>query len=150
MLKLIRTNSKNSDFVTLVKQLDTFLKQIDGDDHDFYKQFNGIETLDNTIVAYYNDYPVACGAFKKFNDNSVEIKRMFTSLEYRGKQVATGILKELETWAKEIGYTSCVLETGKRQVAAVKFYNKNGYQEIPNFGQYIGVSNSVCFEKELK
>jgi hypothetical protein len=55
----------------------------------------------------------------------------------------------LEAWAKELQYKKIVLETGKRQVDAVQLYLKNGYQIIPNYGQYVGVENSVCFEKVL-
>jgi hypothetical protein len=43
-----------------------------------------------------------------------------------------------------------VLETGKRQPDAVALYKKCGYKQIPNYGQYIGMENSVCFEKWLK
>ncbi len=50
-------------------------------------------------------------------------------------------------WASELGYTSCVLETGKRQPEAIALYTKNGYKIIPNYEQYEGVENSVCFRK---
>jgi hypothetical protein len=42
-----------------------------------------------------------------------------------------------------------VLETGKRQPEAIELYKKNNYKIIPNFGQYVNVENSVCFEKKL-
>lgn len=149
MLKLVRTNSENTDFVYLVKQLDAYLKVTDGDEHAFYNQFNNIDVLKHTLVAYLNNKPVGCGAFKQFNENSVEIKRMFTLHETRGQGVATKILNALENWAKELNYLTCILETGIRQVEAVNFYKKNDYKVIPNYGQYINVENSVCFEKEL-
>jgi putative acetyltransferase len=57
---------------------------------------------------------------------------------------------ELEAWAAELSYEKCVLETGKKQVEAIGLYQKNGYQKIPNYGQYIGVENSLCFEKKLE
>lgn len=150
MIKLVRTNSENSDFIDLVKQLDAYLKITDGDEHDFYNQFNSIDKLNHTVVAYLENQPVGCGAFKEFDKTSVEVKRMFTSSEARGKGIATLILKELEDWAAELNYSSCVLETGIRQVEAVQFYKKNLYNIIPNYGQYIGVENSLCFEKFLK
>jgi len=55
----------------------------------------------------------------------------------------------LEHWAVELGYKKCVLETGKRQPDAIALYTKQGYESIPNYGQYMGMENSVCFEKEL-
>lgn len=150
MLTLVRTNSEHPDFINLVKQLDHYLKVIDGDEHDFYHQFNNIDVLKNTVVAYLNNTPVGCGAYKAFDSNSAEIKRMFTIPETRSKGVASAILKELENWAKENYFKSTILETGLRQVEAVNFYKKNNYNIIPNFGQYAGVENSVCFLKELQ
>lgn len=149
MLKFKRTNSKDPEFINLVSQLNSYLKTVDGDEHEFYMQYNGIDVLKNVMIAHFNNIPVACGAFKAFDDKSVEIKRMFTARKYRGKQLATKILTELEIWAAELGFKSCILETGKRQIEAVNFYKKNNYQIIKNFGPYKKVENSICFEKEL-
>jgi len=74
---------------------------------------------------------------------------MYTLPDSRGKGVASLILAELERWAAELSYGKCVLETGKRQPEAIGLYKKRGYQLIPNYGQYTGVENSVCFEKVL-
>lgn len=146
-LKTVRTNSENKDFINLVKQLDAYLKITDGDEHDFYNQFNNIDVLKNVIVIYKNEVAVGCGAIKKYNSEAVEVKRMFVSLDERGKGFAQKLLTELEIWAKELGYNKCILETGKRQVEAVKFYHKCNYKVIPNYGQYKAMENSICFEK---
>ena len=148
-IKLIRSNSNHQDFKTLVDELNAYLKIVDGDEHAFYNQYNGIENLNNVVIAYLGNKPVACGAFKKFDSASVEIKRMFTKPAARNFGVASLILKELETWAFEKQFKSSILETGKRQVEAVKFYQKNLYSIVPNFGPYEGVENSVCFKKNL-
>jgi GNAT superfamily N-acetyltransferase len=149
MIKLIRANSGNTDFKTLVDILNDYLKIVDGSDHDFYMQYNGIDALSHVVIAYLDNAPVGCGAFKKYNNKSVEIKRMFTVPEFRGKGIAAAILKELENWSKEASYKYCVLETGKRQVEAVSFYKKMGYSIIPNYGQYKNIANSLCFKKNL-
>jgi len=150
MLKLIRTNSDNEDFISLVEKLNAYLKIMDGDEHNFYMQYNKIDGLKNCVVALLNGKTVGCGDFKTFNNDSVEIiKRMFTLQEKRSIGIASSILKELEVWAKELNYKYCVLETGKRQIEAVNFYKKNYYQVIPNFGQYKNIDNSLCFMKEL-
>ncbi len=149
MIKLIRTNSNNTDFVNLVTLLNDYLKVMDGDEHTFYNQYNNIDVLKNVVVAYINDKPVGCGAFKKYDENDTEIKRMFTLPETRGQGIASKILKELEDWSKELHFEACVLETGKRQIEAVQFYKKNRYTIIPNYGQYEGITNSLCFKKML-
>ena len=148
-IKIIRTNSKNKDFINLVRELDAYLKITDEDEHDFYNQFNNTDVLKNIVVIYDDKIAVGCGAIKKFDETSAEVKRMFVSLEKRGSGVAQKILQELEICAKELGYQKCMLETGIRQVEAVKFYKKCEYQVIPNYGQYQGMENSICFEKQL-
>lgn len=149
MAELIRTNSNNPDFIQLVKLLDAYLAVTDGDEHGFYNQFNKIDAIKHAIVVYENGLPVGCGAIKEIADDTVEVKRMYTLPANRGTGIASKILTELENWAKELSYKKCVLETGKRQPEAIALYQKNGYAIIPNYGQYEGVENSVCFEKVL-
>ncbi len=150
MLEIKRTDAKNTDFIQLVEELDAYLKVTDGEDHSFYNQFNGLGAIKHCLVAYLNDQPVGCGAIKKYDEESMEIKRMYLKPNYRGQNIADQIISELERWAVDLGFTKCVLETGDRQVEAVKFYHKMGYQIIPNYGQYKGMENSNCFEKVLK
>jgi putative acetyltransferase len=77
------------------------------------------------------------------------LKRMYVLMNRRGQGIATIILKELEQWAFELNYAKCLLETGKKQPEAIALYKKSGYCIIPNYGQYINVENSICFEKIL-
>jgi putative acetyltransferase len=149
MITIRRTDSDNADFISLVKLLDADLAIRDGADHSFYSQFNKIDKIKHAIVAYVNSDPLGCGAIKEYSSTTMEVKRMYTSPNNRGKGIATSILKELENWASEMGYKTCVLETGKKQPEAIELYKKNGYKIIPNYGQYAGIENSVCFEKEI-
>ncbi len=149
MNKLIRTNSDNADFIELVKHLDADLAKRDGDEHVFYNQFNKITHIKHAVVAYENNQAVGCGAIKEWDTQTMEVKRMYTSPEMRGKGLATSVLEELENWATELSYAWCILETGKKQAEAIELYKKNGYTITPNYGQYMGVENSVCFEKML-
>lgn len=149
-MTLTQTNQASKDFQQLVALLDAELAIRDGEDHAFYHQFNGIETLNHVIVAYDNGQAVGCGAFKARNKQQVEIKRMFVLAAARKKGYATAILKALETWASQIGFDQAILETGKAQIEALSFYPKQGYTVIPNFTPYMGVENSVCFLKKLK
>lgn len=150
MISLIRTDSQHPDFVNLVRYLDADLAERDGAEHSFYAQFNKINLLKYVVVAYQDGQPVGCGAIKEYSPTSMEVKRMYTSPASRGKGIASKVLTELESWAAELSYETCVLETGKKQPEAIALYEKNGYSLIPNYGQYAGVENSVCFEKNLK
>jgi GNAT superfamily N-acetyltransferase len=146
---LTKTNSNNKDFIELVKHLDADLAIRDGADHAFYDQFNKIDKIKYVIVAYENNVAVGCGAIKEFSANLAEVKRMYSLPEQRGKGVATMVLKELENWAAELGYATCILETGIKQPEAIALYQKCGYHITENYGQYAGITNSVCFAKTL-
>jgi len=149
MIKCIRTNSDNADFIKLVRELDADLSIRDGADHSFYDQFNKIDKIKYAIVAYEENTAVGCGAIKEFSPEAMEVKRMYVLPERRGQGIASVILTELERWAVDLHFTKCLLETGKKQHEAIQLYRKNRYGIIPNFGQYQGVENSLCFEKIL-
>ncbi len=149
-MNLIRTTSHNIDFQHLVIQLDAYLRVLDGDDHEFYAQFNKSNLLKNALICYENDLAVGIGAYKEYNSETVEMKRMFTLPEYRGKGIAKAILSELENWATEEKFSFAILETGYLQKDAIHLYQKMGYEVIENFGQYAGVENSVCMKKAIK
>ncbi len=149
MIRIIKTDASQPDFKKLVEFLDADLAERDGEEHSFYDQFNKLHLIKYALVAYEKDIPVACGAIKEFEPNVMEVKRMYVTPEKRGKGIATKVLYALENWARDLGYQKCVLETGKRQPEAIALYTKNGYQIIPNYGQYAGIENSVCFEKFL-
>ncbi len=147
---IMRTDSGNNDFIALVRRLDEDLAVRDGAEHSFYAQFNSLQTIKNVVIAFENGIPVSCGAFKEFSLNCAEVKRMYTLPEYRGKGIAALVLTELEHWGKELSYSSFVLETGKKQPEAIRLYEKCGYHRIPNYGQYTGIENSLCFEKQIE
>jgi putative acetyltransferase len=147
MISVRRTNSNNPDFTRLISMLDAELRALDGDEHVFYAQLNKTDNI-NAVLVYIDGAAVGSGAIRPEGD-SMEIKRMFTRKEHRGKGIASAIVSELETWSKELGYKSCVLETGKKQPWALSLYKKLGFVEIPNYGKYQGVENSVCFKKLL-
>ncbi len=147
-MNIVRTNSEDENFVALVKELDQYLALKDGEEHQFYVEFNKIDGLKHCVVAYENENPVGCGAIRFFDEDSMEIKRMFVKPEHRKKGIGSKILSELENWTKELGKNSTVLETGKRQEEAVNLYEKT-YSPIPNYGQYKTADNSLCFKKML-
>ena len=149
MTQLLRTDSENKDFIELVRALDADLAERDGTDHSFYSQFNKITKIKFVVVAYENEIPVGCGAIKEYDTDTMEVKRMYVSPGNRGKGIATQVLTELENWAVEMSYKKTVLETGKRQPEAIHLYTGSGYRQIPNYGQYANMENSLCFEKNI-
>lgn len=144
-----RCTSEHIDFRNLVSLLDAELAERDGEEHAFYAQYNGINMLNHCIVIYIHDNPVACGAIKSIGEDAMELKRMYTTTHMRRKGLASRVVAALEDWARELGATQTMLETGKRQPEAIALYQKLGYVIIHNYGQYIGIENSVCFRKVL-
>ena len=149
MITIKRTTSDNPDFEKLVVQLDAYLAIVDGEDHAFYSQFNKSSSLKNALVAYENEIAIGIGAYKEYDSQTVEMKRMFTLPEHRGKGIASKILSELELWAKEEKYLFAILETGILQKEAISLYQKLGYKIFENYGQYKGVEGSICMKKTL-
>jgi GNAT superfamily N-acetyltransferase len=149
MITCIRTNPENTDFRALVIKLDDELRIRDGNEHSFYAMYNKLDNIKHVIIAYENNIPIGCGAIKEFSPGIMEVKRMYVPEDKRGKGIASVVLNELEKWASESGSIKCILETGKKQPEAIRLYEKNGYIVIPNYGQYAGIENSICFEKSL-
>ncbi len=150
MIKLVKTNSDSNDFRNHVKELDSYLAVTDGEEHEFYDQFNKLDNIEHVAVLYKNNVPAACGAIKEHSPGVVEIKRMFVIPEFRNQGLASKILHILELWARELGYIKCILETGLRQVEAIGLYHRNNYKVIKNYPPYINRANSKCFEKILE
>lgn len=149
MNQIVRTTPDNIDFKRLIELLDIDIQKRDGDEHVFYAQFNKTDSIKNAVIVYVDEVAVGCGAFKLYKDEIAEIKRMYVDPKMRGKGIASKILIELENWAREEGYTSAILETGHNFPEAVALYQKNEFVITENYGQYIGVADSICFQKDL-
>lgn len=149
MVVIKRSTSENNDFRNLVVLLDGDLNSRYGKAQDKYNTYNKIESNNTIVVAYDDGTPVGCGCYKQYDNNSVEIKRMFVKPENRGKGISKMILQELENWAAENGFKNAVLETGSKQHEAISLYKGFGYKQIENYGQYKDMPNSVCMSKNL-
>ncbi|MCF2446278.1 GNAT family N-acetyltransferase [Dyadobacter sp. CY345] len=146
---LLRTNSDNPDFAKLTGELDIELCRIYNTNPEDYEEYNRITNLPTVVLAYENNRAVGCGCFKIVDKKTIEIKRMFIQEYHRKTGIASRILAELETWAKELGYSEAILETGKGQPQAINFYQKYGYQITDNYNQFDDLGISVCLEKQF-
>ncbi|MEO5919961.1 MAG: GNAT family N-acetyltransferase [Pseudolysinimonas sp.] len=124
---------------------------------DYYPELENSEpgpppsAADMTVyyVAFDGDRAVASGGLRQIDSGHGEIKRMFVDVEYRGTGVAAQLLRALEADARERGWDRLVLETGDRMLPAQRFYLREGFTPIPQFGPYVGVDLSLCFGKVL-
>jgi GNAT superfamily N-acetyltransferase len=149
MIQIVKTDSGNLDFQSLVALLDADLAIRDGAEHAFYAQFNKTDKIKYVILVYQNNIPIACGAIREWAIGVMEIKRMFVMPDFRRQGFAQTVVSNLESWAKELGFVTCILETGKNQPEAISLYQKIGFQITANYGQYVNVENSVCMQKKV-
>jgi putative acetyltransferase len=92
---------------------------------------------------------VGCGALRLLDGNSAEIKRMYVVPEARGTGVSVAVLRALEKEAGLRGIGTLKLETGAAQPDAIRFYEREGYRRIENFGPYRGAPLSQCYARKL-
>lgn len=93
---------------------------------------------------------VGCGGLRFLEPGVAELKRMYVEPRHRGTGVAGKILRDLEARARAAGVRRLVCETGTLQPEAIRFYEREGYERIENFGPYVGADQSVCFARVLE
>jgi len=100
------------------------------------------------LVAYLDDVAVGCGAVRRLDEATAELKRMYVDPSVRGQGIGRALVEALEREARQIGVTRIVLETGTRLAPAIKLYEAMGYTRIPLFGEYLSSPDtSLCFGK---
>jgi putative acetyltransferase len=147
--KIVHTSSSNIDFKLLVAELDAHLAEFYGDEQAFFSKHNVIDAINNVVVVYNENMAIGCGGIKAYTTDTMEIKRMYVKPAYRGKGIASAILKALENWAVKLDYSFTVLETLKIKKDVISMYAKNGYHIIPNYGQYKETTSSICMRKNI-
>lgn len=146
---IVRVDNGNQDFQKLIVLLDADLTGRYGPIQKHFAQFNKVDHIQDVVVVYAEGTPAGCGAFKAYDSETVEFKRIFVSSEYRRQGVAGLILRELELMAKTKGFRFAILETGVLQPEAIQLYRKAGFEIMPNYEPYTESTNSVCMHKRL-
>ena len=137
------------DFVKLTDELDQELWAKQGEAHGAYHGFNRLDGIHDVVLAYDGAEAVGCTSFKVREPGLAEVKRMFVRASHRGQGLSRRLMAELEKRAVAEGVRFFVLETARNFAAAVGLYRAQGYTEIENYPPYVGMSESICFRKEL-
>lgn len=134
-MKLIFTDGNDSRFVDLCSKLDQFLnKSVGGEKQQAqYDKYNTLESIKDVVLVLYDDKPVACGSFKEYEEDCVELKRIFVCEDFRREGLGRKVVNELEKRAREKGYNRLILETGRVLVSAQNMYSKLGFKVIDNY-----------------
>ncbi|MCI8781418.1 MAG: GNAT family N-acetyltransferase [Lachnospiraceae bacterium] len=146
-----RTDGKDKDFIENCRLLDIDLDRRVGKKikRDKYKKFNQIDEIQQAIVVYEGNKAVGGGAIRRYNDEDIELKRVFVHAEYQGQGIGSKLVSLLIEWAMELGYKRMILETGELLAESCAVYKKLGFQVISNYGPYVDMEESLCMAKEL-
>lgn len=106
------------------------------------------ESVLATVLIYAGETPVAHAALRRLN-GELEMKRMYVPPSHRGSGLAAELLGEMERLARDDGAKRLILHTGTRQEAAIALYKRHGYTPIEIYEPYVGMPESLCFEKQL-
>jgi GNAT superfamily N-acetyltransferase len=85
------------------------------------------------LVGWRGDLAVAGGGLRPLEEGVAEIKRMFVRPPARSQGVATELLTALEAAARSLGYGAVRLDTGPKQVHALRLYRRAGFVEIERY-----------------
>lgn len=102
---------------------DYFAKHKEEDPLSAYAQPDG-----DFIVLLRDGRPIAMGAYKRYDETTAELKRIWTDSTLRRQGLAQKVVQELETLALNNGYTRVYLTTGFRQPEAVQLYLSLSYE----------------------
>ena len=150
-MDFIRTDGKNKDFIENCRLLDMDLDRRVGKKikRDKYTKYNQLDEINEAIVVYDGNRAIGGGAIRRYDDENVELKRVFIHTEYQGQGIGSKLVSLLIEWAIELGYKRMILETGELLVESCAVYNKLGFQVIPNYGPYVNMPESLCMAKDL-
>jgi GNAT superfamily N-acetyltransferase len=101
------------------------------------------------VVARLGGQPIGCGALRRIDEATAEVKRVYVAPNGRRRGIARRILHALEQLAAGFNYRAIRLGTGIEQPEAIGLYESSGYHRIAAYGHYIGDPLSVCFEKYI-
>ena len=151
-MKFQRTDGKNKDFIENCRLLDMDLDRRVGKkiERDKYKKYNQLDEIKEAIVVYEGNRVIGGGAIRRYDDETIELKRVFVHTEYQGRGIGSRIVSLLMEWAVELGYKKMVLETGELLAESCAVYKKLGFQVIPSYGSYEDMPESLCMAKDLK
>ena len=112
-----------------------------------------VEKLIAQAVAFFvlrdNGTPAGCGGIQLFGTAYGELKRMYVRPPFRGLGYGKLLLDHLADYARAHGVGLLRLETGIHQAAAIRLYERMGFQRIPPFGGYVEDRLSRCYEKRI-
>ncbi len=147
-----RTDGRDKDFIENCRLLDRDLDRRVGKQikREKYQKYNQLDEIREAIVVYEDDRVIGGGAIRRYDDENIELKRVFVHPKYQGRGVGSKLVSLLIEWAGELGYKRMILETGELLAESCAVYKKLGFEVIPNYGPYVDMPESLCMARDLK
>lgn len=134
----------DASVLKLFSEHDDFMIDFLGEDKVYYTRYNESENIEKVWVVFSDNLPIGCIAYRKKEEGTGEVKRLYIKKEYRGKGISKELLKTLECYAKEQGCHNLFLDTRVTLEPAVSLYRSHGFSIVYRQGLYIQM------EKELQ
>jgi GNAT superfamily N-acetyltransferase len=147
---IMRERPDSADAVALITELEAHLDPLYPvrSRHGY-----SVEKLIAQGVAFFvlrdNGTPAGCAGIQLFGTEYGEVKRMYVRPEFRGCGYGRLLIDRLADYARVHGIVLLRLETGIHQAAAIRLYERTGFQRIPPFGDYIEDPLSLFYEKRI-
>ena len=145
-----RERPDSPDAMALIAELDAVLEPLYPSESRH--GFNVAKLLADEVaffVVRVDGQAAGCGGVKLVGSEYGELKRMYIRPQFRGRRLGEALLEHLAAYTHQHGIALLRLETGIHQHAAIRLYQKAGFQCIPPFGHYTNDPLSLCYEKKL-
>ena len=148
-MELRHVAPESTDYALLADKLDAYYFELVGDVHLRYADANRPQNMACRIIAYDGNQPVGVGCWKKVDDTTAEVKRIYVLPEYRRQGIASSIIRALEEDIAKAGFHHLILETARTTGSSHSLYLSLGYKIIDYYGSPAGADNCLCFDKTI-
>ncbi len=149
-LRYIWTNGKNPDFEKMSDEIEDYFNNLVGAHNRIsFMPHNTLEKINDVIMVYDGDAPVACAGIRRYSDVEAEVKRVYVKETYRGNGISSRLMKGLEERAADKGYKRLLLQTRKECNDAIGLYSSKGYVRVDNYPPYDTLPQAICYSKNI-
>lgn len=142
-MNIVSMGTVDKNALELFSEHDDYMIDFLGDDKWCYTRYNENENLENIWVAYSDDFPIGCIAYRTKSDGVGEVKRLYIRKDHRGNGLSKVLLKKVEDYAKEQGCNTLFLDTRITLEPAVSVYRSFGYNIVFQQGLYIQMEKRI-------
>lgn len=142
-MKLVPLDVISEEVIKLFSEQDEFMMDFLGVDSIYYTCYSENEKIENVWLAYFDDLPIGCVAYRKKSSDVGEVKRMFIKHEYRGRGISKSLLNMIEQYAKQCGDHMLHLSTRITLEPAITLYRHSGFFETFRDGLYVEMEKKL-------